>query len=171
MQALHASAVGGHSGALVTHNCIKKMFYWPHMKKNIQDYVVACAVCQQAKTEVSYPRLLQPLVVPDYAWQVLSMDFIEGLPSSESFNCILVVVDKFSKYTHFIKLTHPFTALKVAKLFMDSVYKLHGMPQAIISDRDKIFTRQLWQDLFRLSGTYLRMTPPTILKVMVKLKG
>lgn len=104
-------------GALVTYSRIKKMFYWPHMKKSIEDYVAACAVCQQAKTEkVPYPGLLQPLSVPDQAWQIVSMDFIEGLPSSNSYNCILVVVDKFSKYSHFIKLAHPFTALKVAKI-------------------------------------------------------
>uniref|UniRef100_A0A0A8ZC98 Integrase catalytic domain-containing protein n=1 Tax=Arundo donax TaxID=35708 RepID=A0A0A8ZC98_ARUDO len=56
------------------------------------------------------------------------MDFIEGLPRSSSYNCILVVVDKFSKYSHFIKLSHPFTALDIAKVYLDNVYKLHGMP-------------------------------------------
>lgn len=115
------------------------------MKKQIQGFVAACVVCQQAKTErVPYPGLLQPLAVPEQAWQVITMDFIEGRPVSSSYNCILVVVDKFSKYSHFIKLKHPFTALKVAKLFMDNIYKLHGMPQAIVSDRDRIFTSQLW---------------------------
>lgn len=129
------------------------------MKLQVQDFVAACPICQQAKTErVSYPGLLQPLEVPTQAWKVVTMDFIEGLPTSSSYNCILVVVDKFSKYSHFIKLTHPFTALKVAKLFMDNVYKLYGMPQAIVSDRDKIFTSKLWQELFKLSGTELRMS-------------
>jgi hypothetical protein len=115
------------------------------MKKQIQDFVAAYVVCQQAKTErVPYPRLLQPLAVPGQAWQVITMDFIEGLPISSSYNCILVVVDKFSKYSHFIKLKHPFNTLKVAKLFVDNMYKLYGMPQAIVSDRDRIFTSQLW---------------------------
>lgn len=114
------------------------------MKKSVQEFVAGRVVCRQAKTEkVSYPGLLQPLVVPYHAWQVVTMDFIEGLPSFASYNCMLVVVDKFSKYSNFIKLAHPFTALKVAKLYMEHVYKLHGMPQAIISDRDKIFTSQL----------------------------
>lgn len=129
------------------------------MRQHVQDFVAACSVCQQAKTEkVPYPGLLQPLSVPDHAWQVVTLDFIEGLPSSSSYNCILVVVDKFSKYAHFIKLTHPFTALKVAKLYMDNIYKLHGMPQAIVSDRDRIFTSTLWQELFNLTGTELRMS-------------
>ena len=156
MHALHSSPIGGHSGFLVTYTRIKKLFSWPQMKKHIQAFVASCSICQQAKTErVHYPGLLQPLAVPDQAWQIVSLDFIEGLPPSLSFNCILVVVDK---YSHFIKLKHPFTALKVAQLFLDNIYKLHGMPQAIISDRDKVFTSLLWQELFRLSGTELRMS-------------
>jgi hypothetical protein len=71
---------------------------------------------------------------------------------------ILVVVDKFSKYSHFIKLKHPFSGLHIAKLYMEHVYKLHGMPTTIVSDRDKIFTSMLWKELFKLSGTDLCMT-------------
>ena len=77
---------------------------------------------------------------------------------SKHYNCILVVVDKFSKYSHFIALTHPFTAIQVAIQFMDHVFKLHGMPQAMVSDRDKIFTIAVWQELFKLTGTELCMS-------------
>lgn len=83
------------------------------------------------------------------------MDFISGLPPSSKGNCILVVVDKFSKYAHFLPLLHPFTALTVAKVYLSEVYRLHGLPAAIISDRDPIFTSKLWQELFRLIGTQL----------------
>lgn len=108
--------------------------------------MAACLVYQQAKAEhVPYPSLLQPLPIPDQAWKVVTMDFIEGLPSSDQYTCILVVVDNFSKYSHFIKLKHPFSALHIAKLYMEHVYKLHGMPIAIISNRDKIFTSMLWK--------------------------
>ena len=83
---------------------------------------------------------------------------MEGLPLSEAANAILVVVDKFSKFTHFIPLKHPFLVASVARLFMDHIFKLHGMPMAIISDRDRVFTSRLWQLLFRLVGTELRMS-------------
>lgn len=116
-------------------------------------------MCQQVKAErVPYPGLLQPLPVPDQAWKVITMDFIEGLPVSSGFNYILVIVDKFSKYSHFLKLRHPFSALQVAHHYMEHVYKLHGMPTAIVFDRDKIFTGLLWKELFKLAGTKLCMS-------------
>jgi len=107
---------------------------------------------------VKYPGLLQPLAVPSSSWQMISMDFVEGLPKSGGKNCILVIVDKFSKFAHFLPLSHPFTASQVAKLFMQQVYRLHGMPSSIVSDRDKVFTSLLWQELFRLSNVTLRMS-------------
>jgi hypothetical protein len=67
-------------------------------------------------------------------------------------------VDKFSKYAHFIKLKHPFSALQVAQSFMENVYKLHGMPTTIVSDRDKVFTSLLWKELFKLASTELCMS-------------
>jgi hypothetical protein len=141
IEAFHASPVGGHSGIPVTLSKLKHLFYWKGMKHQVQQYVRKCSICQQAKPERSrYPGLLAPLPVPEQFWQMISMDFMEGLPCSSRFNCILVVVDKLSRYAHFIGLTHPFTASTVANAFMDQVHKLHGMPESIISDRDPIFT-------------------------------
>jgi hypothetical protein len=84
--------------------------------------------------------LLEPLPIPAQAWDTVSLDFIEGLPPSDRHNAILVVIDKFIKYAHFIPVHHPFTTFQIAKIYLDNVYKLHGLPQAIISDRDKVFT-------------------------------
>lgn len=129
------------------------------MNTVVHDFVKTCSICQQAKPKrVKYPRLLQPLAVPDQAWQVVTMDFIEGLPTSGSANCILVIVDKWSKYSHFTPLKHPFSAFSVALAFLENVYKLHGMPQSIVSDRDKIFTSTFWQHLFALTNTQLCMS-------------
>lgn len=151
--------MGGHSGFPVTYSKIKKLFAWQGMKSQVKDFVQQCQTCLQAKPDRSkYPGLLQPLPVPDGSWEVIIMDFIEGLPKSRSYNCIMVVVDKFSKYAHFLPLAHPFTALEVAKVFMLNIYKLHGLPLVIISDRDKIFTSQLWTYLFSASGTKLNLS-------------
>jgi hypothetical protein len=134
MTTLHDSAVGGHSGFPVTYRRVKANFAWSGMKKHIHEFVSSCQICQQAKPKrVKYPRLLLPLPVPEQAWQTVSMDFISGLPPSSKGNCILVVVDKFSKYAHFLPLLHPFTALTVAKVYLSEVYRLHGLPAAIIS--------------------------------------
>lgn len=159
MKAFHVSAVGGHSGIPVTYRRLKQFFAWPRMKTSVRSFIQACITCQQAKADRSHlPGLLQPLPVLDRAWKIISMDFVEGLPLSGGFNCILVVVDTFSKYAHFLGLKHPFIAASVAKLFLSQVYKLHGMPSAIISDRDRIFTSTLWRELFRLAKVDLCMS-------------
>ena len=124
------------------------------MKEDIKQYVTSCQVHSQAKSEhCKLPGLLQPLPIPPQAWHTVSLDFIEGLPKSKAFNTIMVVIDKFSKYGHFVPLTHPYTALIVAQHYMSNIYKLHGMPKILISDRDKIFTSALWLELFRLADT------------------
>jgi hypothetical protein len=86
------------------------------------------------------------------------MDFVEGLSVSNKKDVIMVIIDKFSKYGHFLALSHPFSALQVAHVYMDNIYKLHGLPESIISNRDKIFTSNVWQQLFRLSDTQLLMS-------------
>ena len=109
--ALHCSPMGGHSGIPVTLRRLKQYFAWKGMRTMVHSFVSSCLTCQQAKPDrAKYPGLLQPLPVPEGAWQIISMDFVEGLPKSGSSDTILVVVDKFSKYSHFIPLAHPFTA-------------------------------------------------------------
>jgi hypothetical protein len=157
--AFHSSAIGGHSGFPVTYNRIRRLFAWPKMKTHIREFVRTCLTCQQAKPErVKYPGLLQPLPTPDGAWQMVTMDFIEGLPTSGNANSIMVVVDKFTRYAHFIPLRHPFTAAKVAAAYVDHVWKLHGLPAVMISDRDPIFTSKFWTELFGKVGTELRLS-------------
>lgn len=83
------------------------------------------------------------------------MDFIDSLPLSGGFSVIMVVVDRLSKYAHFVPLSHPYTAIKVAKAFIQNVVWLHGMPISIVSDRDRVFISNFWRTLFELHGTNL----------------
>lgn len=92
------------------------------------------------------------------AWQDITVDFIEGLSLSDGANTILVVVDQFTKYAHFIPMKHPFSAPQVARVFVDSVVKLHGMPRSIVSDRGAIFTSLFWRQLFEKLSTKLKFT-------------
>jgi hypothetical protein len=84
------------------------------------------------------------------------MDFIEGLPKSNGYFVILVVVDRFTKYAHFFPIKHPFTASVIAQVFLDNVVKLHVVPQTII--RDKVFTGAFWSELFKLLKTDLKLS-------------
>lgn len=155
----HKSALGGHSGERATYQRLKLVFYWPKLHKNVKDYVKACPVCQKNKSEnIPYPGLLEPLPVPDKAWSHISMDFIEGLPKSNGKDVILVVVDRFTKYSHFLTLSHPFTVNEVIPLLLDHIFKLHGPPQVIVTDRDKIITSTLWQSLFKALGINLHLS-------------
>ena len=92
------------------------------------------------------------------AWSHISMDFIEGLPKSNGKDVILVVVDRLTKYSHFLPLSHPYTAHKVAQLFIDNIYKLHGLPTTIVFDRDRPFANDLWQHLFKSLNVSLRFS-------------
>jgi hypothetical protein len=105
--ALHSSGLGSHNGITATYQKVKSLFAWLNMKQDIKDYILACQVCAQAKSEHSkLPRLLQPLPIPQFAWHTISLDFIEGLPKSKSYDTILVVIDKLTKSAHFICLSH-----------------------------------------------------------------
>nr|XP_016437391.1 PREDICTED: uncharacterized protein LOC107763413 [Nicotiana tabacum] len=104
---------------------------------------------------MAYPGLLQPLPIPNQAWSHISMDFIEGLPRSKNKEVILVVVDRLTKYAHFITLAHPYTAVSVAEVFWKKIHRLHGISESVVIDRDNVFLSHFWQALFKLLGTQL----------------
>nr|GEU50021.1 reverse transcriptase [Tanacetum cinerariifolium] len=104
-----------------------------YLKNMVKQMIRDCNVCQRQKPNLSaYPGLIKPFPIPKRIWKEISMDFIEKFPTSHRKSVIMVVVDMLSKYAHFILLTHPFTASQVAQVFLDQVYKLHGLPESIV---------------------------------------
>ena len=152
----HSSPAGGHFSYLKTLSRISANFFLPWHVHLYKQFIQNCDVCQQSKNKTICPaRLLQPLPIPQRIWTEIYMDFMEGLPTSQGHNVILVVVDRLSNYVHFMPLKHPYTITSVAKSFVDNVVRLHGVPLSIVSDRDRIFLSNFWKSLFKLYETSL----------------
>jgi hypothetical protein len=110
------------------------------MNKEIQIFVVRSEICQRNKNEnFMTPGLLHPLHIPEQKWEEISMDFIEGLPMSEGKDTIFVVVDRLTKYAHFMEVRKIDSTKQIANAFCKKNYKLHGLSKVIVSDRDAKF--------------------------------
>ncbi|MCO5594117.1 hypothetical protein L7F22_048138 [Adiantum nelumboides] len=156
----HAPPYVGHRGIQTTMKAMETYFYWPTMKGDIQDYVSKCVVCQKTKYDRGkQPGLLQPLPILDSPWESISMDFIFGLPKSIHGNRgIWTIVDRFSKQAHFIPVKKTIKAHQMATLFISQVFKYHGLPTSIVSDRDPRMTSNFWKGLFENLGTRLNFS-------------
>jgi hypothetical protein len=99
-----------------------------------------------------------PLSIPTVVWADIGLDFVEALPRVNGKSVILSVIDRFSKYCHFIPLAHPYTTESVAQAFFTDIVRLHGVPQSMVSDRDPVFTSTFWRELMRFMGTKLHMS-------------
>ena len=156
----HNTPCAGHLGVNRTTKLIEKDYWWPTLRADVLSHVRSCGSCQRNKGATQRPYgVLQPLPVPDYQWQHISMDFVVHLPKTRSgFTAILVVVDRLSKMVHFLPTFDTATAEDTAALFRDRVFCLHGMPQSIVSDRDVKFTSSFWRELHRLLGITLSMS-------------
>ncbi|CAH9140159.1 unnamed protein product [Cuscuta epithymum] len=159
LEEFHSTPMGGHSGAYRTYRRLAANVYWKGMMKRVQQFVSECLICQKNKYETLSPAgLLHPLPIPSAIWEDIAMDFITGLPRSNGFDCIWVVIDRFTKYAHFVGLRHPFTARSLADVFAKEIVRLHGVPHSIVSDRDPIFLSNFWTEFFAKLGTKLRMS-------------
>jgi len=156
---VHAGGLAGHFGRNKTILAMEEQFFWPGLKKNVAQIVAQCRTCAVAKQQRQNTGLYTPLPVPDGPWQDISMDFMVGLPkTSRKHDSVFVVVDRFSKMAHFIPCSQTLNASKVAKLFLDQVVKLHGLPKTIVSDRDVKFTSYFWKTLWHMLGTKLKIS-------------
>ena len=135
LEVVAATHDDGHEGVQRTLHRLRRDFYFPAMRRVVQDFVRACATCQRNKSEHLHPAgLLLPLPVPQAVWSDVGLDFIEALPRVGGKSVILTVVDRFSKYCHFIPLAHPYSAESVAQAFFSEIVRLHGIPQSMVSD-------------------------------------
>ncbi|VVA41124.1 PREDICTED: retrotransposon, partial [Prunus dulcis] len=138
LEEAHSSAFAMHPGSTKMYHTLREHYWWPFMKKEIAEYVRKCLVCQQVKAERQKPSgLLQPLPVPEWKWEHITMDFVFKLPRTRNkHDGVWVIVDRLTKSAHFLPVRANYTLIKLAQLFIDEIVRLHGVPVSITSDRD-----------------------------------
>lgn len=149
----------GHIGRDRTLKLVLESYFCLSLSRDVARFVERCVVCQSSKLHATNGGLYMPLPVPTQPWTDISMDFVLGLPRMQSgYDSIFVVVDRFSKMDHFIPCKKTTDAVKVAQLFFREIYRLHGLPLSIVSDRDCRFLSHFWCSLWKLLRTSLDMS-------------
>ncbi|KAA3470474.1 DNA/RNA polymerases superfamily protein [Gossypium australe] len=153
----HNSRLTAHPGSTKMYNDLKQFYWWHGMKQDISEFVSKCLVCQQVKAEHQVPSsLLQPILIPEWKWERITVDFVSGLPLSPGKkDTIWVIVDKLTKSTHFIPMRIDYSLDKLAELYIIEIVRLHGVPLSIVSNRDPRFTSWFWKKLQEALGTKL----------------
>jgi hypothetical protein len=146
----HDAKVAGHFGRDKTLELMKRNYYWPNMEEWVRNYVRTCDACQRNKTarHKKYGKLV-PLEIPSRPWEQISMDFITDLPNVKGYNQCWVIVDRFTKMAHFVPLKNR-KAKELALAFVREIWRLHGLPKRVVSDRDTVFTSSFWTEVMRL---------------------
>ena len=129
------------------------------MWKDVKEFVLSCDICSKSKNPRHRPYgLLQPLPIPHRPWSSVSMDFITDLPPSNLFNNIFVVVDRLTKMAHFIPCKKTSSSEDTARFFLDNVYRYHGLPDDIVSDRGTQFVSKFWRSLFEILKVDIKLS-------------
>jgi hypothetical protein len=160
LKEMHDVPYAGHPSYQKMIKAVRSQFFWSRMKNDVSDYITRCMECQKVKDEHRHPLgLIQPLPIPGNKWEVITMDFIIGLPRTNKKNdSIMVLVDKSTKTAHFVPVKTTHTMANIAKIYMREIARLHGIPRAIVSDRDTKFTSNLWRGLFKGFGTNINFS-------------
>ncbi|GJZ99533.1 putative nucleotidyltransferase, ribonuclease H, partial [Tanacetum coccineum] len=147
MTEAHSSPFSIHPGSTKMYHDLKQHFWWSGMKRDVATFVSKCLTCQQVKIEHQRASgLLQPLEIPVWKWDEISMDFVTGLPRTQrKHDAIWVVVDRLTKSAHFLPIRKDYPVSKIAEMFQQEIVRLHGTPSAIVSDRDPRFTSRFWK--------------------------
>ncbi|KAD0514134.1 hypothetical protein E3N88_44144 [Mikania micrantha] len=156
----HSSTFYIHPGSTKMYRDLRQNFWWSGMKEDVAKYVAYCLTCQQVKIEHQRSSgMLQPLDIPVWKWDDVSMDFVTGLPKTFKKNdAIWVVVDRLTKSAHFLPIQQGFSVSRLADIFTQNIIHLHGTPSSIVSDRDPRFTSHFWKGLQKAYGTKLRFS-------------
>ncbi|GJT98228.1 putative nucleotidyltransferase, ribonuclease H [Tanacetum coccineum] len=160
MTEAHSSPFSIHPGSTKMYHDLKQHFWWSGMKRDVATFVSKCLICQQVKIEHQRASgLLQPLEIPVWKWDEISMDFVTGLPRTQrKHDAIWVVVDRLTKSAHFLPIRKDYPVSKLAEMFQQEIVRLHGTPSAIVSDRDPRFTSRFWKGLQKAWGTRLKFS-------------
>ena len=160
MEEAHSSAYAMHHGSTKMYHTLREHYWWKGMKKEIADFVSRCLICQQVKAE--HQKLagkIQPLPIPVWKWNKITMDFVTGLPRTRrQHDAIWVIVDRLTKSTHFLPVINDDLLDKLDQLYVEEIVRLHGVPISIVSDRDPRFTSRFWSSLQDAMGTRLRFS-------------
>ena len=157
---MHCSKYAGHFGLRKTRLAVQEKYWWPGWASDVHEYVKRCDACARNKSKADKPGgLLQPLPIPNAPWEDVSMDFITRLPETmRGHDAILVFCDRLTKMVHFAATTTDVGAEETARLFTEHVFRLHGQPKYLVSDRDARFTSKFWTELMKRLGTKQRLS-------------
>ncbi|KAK1427604.1 hypothetical protein QVD17_16293 [Tagetes erecta] len=160
LEEAHKSKYSVHPGCDKMYKNLKGNYWWIGMKKHIAIYVAKCLTCSQVKAEHQKPSgLLQQLELPVWKWEMITMDFISKLPrTSRGNNTIWVIVDRLTKSAHFLPMKETHSMDKLARLYVNEIVSLHGVPLSIVSDRDSRFTSRFWKSFQKALGTKLNLS-------------
>ena len=156
----HSSPFTIHPGSTKMYRDLKQHFWWNGMKQDVALHVARCMTCQQVKIEHQRASgLLQPLEIPTWKWEEITMDFVTGLPlTRKRHDAIWVVVDRLSKSAHFLPIRMDYRVSRLSEIFLQEIVRLHGTPTSIVSDRDPRFTSRFWKSLQNAWGTRLKFS-------------
>ncbi|KAD6795232.1 hypothetical protein E3N88_06128 [Mikania micrantha] len=160
LEEAHKSRYSIHPGATKMYQDLRKDYYWPGMKFNVMQYVNKCLTCAQVKAEHQKPYgYVQPLEVPEWKWEHITMDFITKLPlTAKRYDAIWVIVDRLTKSAHFLPIRETYTSEKLSELFVKEIITRHGVPVSIVSDRDTRFVSRFWKQFHESMGTRLNIS-------------
>lgn len=149
----HDSLPVGHPGRWKTYELVSRNYWWPGMSPFVERYVSGCDTCMRTKNLPHRPvGPLEPNEVPDGPWQTITCDFITQLPPSNGFDAIFVVADRLTKQAHFVPTTSDIDSTRTAELFVSEVWKHHGTPRKVISDRGPQFVSRFMKEIFKRLG-------------------